>query len=125
MRLIRGYWKTILVGLGILYVCLVRDPGISLPTFAGADKWVHVLMFTLLGIVICWDSIQTKLSSVRLWLVTMIVPMVYGGIIELLQEQYFAPRSGEWMDWLADCAGTVLGAGLVMIIHHIYHKTHA
>ena len=105
MRLIRGYWKSIVVCIGILYVSLVRDPGISLPTFVGADKWVHALMYAILGGMVCWDSIRMKMSGWRLYLITIVLPMLYGGAIEVIQEQWFAPRSGEWMDWGADCAG--------------------
>ena len=122
MRLIRGYWKSIVVCIGILYVSLVRDPGISLPTFVGADKWVHALMYAILGGMVCWDSIRIKMSGWRLWLITMVLPMLYGGAIELIQEQWFAPRSGEWMDWGADCAGVIIGAISIMIIHRLYRR---
>ena len=122
MRLIRGYWKSIVVSIGILYVSLVRDPGISLPTFVGADKWVHALMYAILGGMVCWDSIRMKMSGWRLWLITMVLPMLYGGAIELIQEQWFAPRSGEWMDWGADCAGVIIGATSIMIINRLYRR---
>ena len=122
MRLIRGYWKSIVVSIGILYVSLVRDPGISLPTFVGADKWVHALMYAILGGMVCWDCMRMKMSGWRLWLITMVLPMLYGGAIELIQEQWFAPRSGEWMDWGADCAGVIIGATSIMIINRLYRR---
>ena len=122
MRLIRGYWKTVVIGIGILYVSLVRDPGISLPTFVGADKWVHGLMYAILGGIACWDSIGMKMSGWRLGIIAIGLPIMYGGIIEGIQELWFAPRSGEWMDWLADSIGVIIGAALMMIIRHLYHK---
>jgi VanZ family protein len=125
MRLIGGYWKSIVIGIGILYVSLVRDPGISLPSIDGADKWVHGLMYAILGIAIYWDSIRQKISGWLLWLIAMVLPMVYGGIIEIAQERWFAPRSGEWMDWLADCIGVIVGVGLMMIINQLCKNRHA
>lgn len=122
MRLIRGYWKTIVVCIGILYVSLVRDPGISLPTLAGADKWVHGLMYAILGGIACWDSIGMKMSGWRLGLIAIMLPIVYGGAIEVIQEQWFAPRSGEWMDWGADCIGVIMGATAIMISKRLYNK---
>ena len=122
MRLIRGYWKTIVVCIGILYVSLVRDPGISLPTFAGADKWIHGLMYAILGGIACWDSIGMKMSGWRLGLIAIVLPIVYGGAIEVIQEQWFAPRSGEWMDWGADCIGVIMGATAIMISKRLYNK---
>ena len=125
MRLIRAYWASIIVCIGILYVSLVRDPGIHLPTFVGADKWVHLLMYALLGAVATYDSIRFQLSGWRLWLVATLLPILFGGIIELVQEQWFAPRSGEWMDWLADGIGVIIGAISIMIINRLYHRLHA
>lgn len=125
MRLILGYWRTTIVCIGILYVSLVRDPGIHLPTFVGADKWVHLLMYALLGAVATYDSIRFQLSGWRLWLVATLLPILFGGIIELVQEQWFAPRSGEWMDWLADGIGVIIGAISIMIINRLYHRRHA
>jgi VanZ family protein len=125
MRLIGGYWKSIVIGIGILYVSLVRDPGIHLPTFVGADKWVHLLMYTLLGAVATYDSIRIQLSGWRLWLVATLLPILFGGIIELVQEQWFAPRSGEWIDWLADGIGVIIGTIAILIINRLYHRQHA
>jgi VanZ family protein len=125
MRLIRAYWKSVIVCIGILYVSLVRDPGIHLPTFVGADKWVHLLMYTLLGAVATYDSIRIQLSGWRLWLVATLLPILFGGIIELVQEQWFAPRSGEWIDWLADCIGVIIGTIAILIINRLYHRQHA
>jgi VanZ family protein len=65
------------------------------------------------------------MSGWLLWLIALVVPMVYGGIIEIVQELWFAPRSGEWMDWLADCIGVVVGIVLVMIIKRLYINRHA
>jgi VanZ family protein len=125
MRFIRGYWKSIVVCIGILYVSLVRDPGIHLPTFVGADKWVHLLMYALLGAVATYDSIRIQLSGWRLWLVATLLPILFGGIIELVQEQWFAPRSGEWIDWLADGIGVIIGTIAILIINRLYHRQHA
>lgn len=122
MRLIRGYWKSIVVCIGILYVSLVRDPGISLPTFVGADKWVHALMYAILGGMVCWDCMRMKMSGWRLWFTAIVLPTLYGGAIELIQEQWFTPRSGEWMDWGADCAGVIIGATSIMIIKRLYNR---
>jgi VanZ family protein len=82
-------------------------------------------MYAILGIAIYWDSIRQKMSGWLLWLIAMVVPMVYGGIIEIAQERWFAPRTGEWMDWLADCIGVIVGVGLIMIINQLCKNRHA
>ena len=79
-------------------------------------------MYAILGGMVCWDCMRMKMSGWRLWLITMVLPMLYGGAIELIQEQWFAPRSGEWMDWGADCAGVIIGATSIMIINRLYRR---
>jgi VanZ family protein len=82
-------------------------------------------MYALLGAVATYDSIRFQLSGWRLWLVATLLPILFGGIIELVQEQWFAPRSGEWIDWLADCIGVIIGTIAILIINRLYHRQHA
>lgn len=44
------------------------------------------------------------------FLLTFILPVVMGGLIEILQANCTGGRrSGDWLDWLADSIGVVLG----------------
>lgn len=119
MRLIRGYWKTIIICIGILYASLNHTPGIALPTFVGADKWMHGLMYAVLGCAICWESSAMHVQGWKKWMITLGFPVIFGGFIEILQETWFPPRSGDWMDWVADCAGAIVGWGVVVIFKRI------
>ena len=122
MRLIRGYWKSTIIYLGILYISLLRTPKINLPTFIGADKYAHVVMYLVLGIALCWESLSLHYKVWQWWLFTLIIPIFYGGIIELIQEYYFPTRSGEWYDWVADCVGILIGVGIVKLINSLHNK---
>ena len=118
-RYLSGYWKTILLAGMILYASLFRVPHLSLPPIVHGDKWAHILMYALLGGMAWWDS---ERCSVKGWwrvLVSVIVPILYGGAIEWVQEQWFYPRKGDWVDWLADSIGVVVGCGIVMTIYAI------
>lgn len=108
-RKIIGFWKSIAVAGVIAYGCLLRKPLYTLPPIEGGDKWVHWLAFLILTLVLLWDSRAAGLKSWKMWLVAVAIPVVYGGVIELLQEQFFYPRTGEWMDWLADGVGVCMG----------------
>ena len=57
-----------------------------------------------------------------LWgcMVCFAVIAVLGGAIELLQENYFPPRRGEWLDWAADLAGGGLGLLAAVGVKHIF-----
>jgi hypothetical protein len=39
-----------------------------------------------------------------------------------LQERFFYPRTGDWMDWVADVLGVVLGIGLWWIGEKMYER---
>lgn len=118
-RKVIGYWKSILIGGLIAYGCLWREPSISLPAVTYADKWVHVLVYMLLTIALLSDSYRAGLGSWRTWLVCVLCSIVYGGFIEILQEQFFYPRTGDWYDWLADVVGVVLGCVIWILVERI------
>lgn len=116
------YWRSVSVVCAIAYVSLLREPSVALPPIVGIDKYVHGLMYLLLTCTLLWDSKTSEwyrcgngIDGWRLWqwwLVVVVFPIIYGGFIEILQEKYFYPRTGDWVDWLADCAGVGIGIGV-------------
>lgn len=104
------FWRSALVVGVIAYGCLIRKPLSQLPPIEGGDKLVHWLAFAVLTLVLLWDGKKVGLKSWQMWMLAIIFPMVYGGLIEVLQEQFFFPRTGEWGDWLADSIGVLVGA---------------
>lgn len=109
MRRALRYWECAVVAVIILYGSLIREPHFQLPPVEGADKWAHVLMYLGLGATLMWDMLRDRQRGWKLWVTALVVPIVYGGVIEILQENFFYPRTGDWWDWLADIAGTVTG----------------
>lgn len=103
-RKVIGYWKSILVLSAIAYLSLLREPSISLPYVIGMDKWIHAIMYLVLTLTLLWDSQQRP----KLWWIVGVFSAIFGGFIEVLQEQFFYPRTGDWMDWLADCIGVIV-----------------
>ncbi len=124
MRRITRYWETILVGAVILYGSLIREPHLKLPPVANADKWIHGAMYMLLTMVLCWDLYRDKQTKGRLWITTTLVPIAFGGTIELLQKYFFYPRTAEWADWMADIIGTIIGCTLMYgLIYYVNRRT--
>lgn len=108
------YKESVVVALLILYASLIREPHIQLPQVAFADKWSHLLAYAVLGSMLTLNMIRDKVSKRGLWLIGLLVPIAYGGVIEILQGTFFQPRTADWLDWLADCIGTAIGTGLVI-----------
>lgn len=118
-RKVIGFWKSILVIGAITYVSLLREPNVSLPHIVGIDKWIHGVMYFLLTLTLLWDSQTLECHhgsngsngapKHKLWWIVFAFSVIYGGFIEVLQELFFYPRTGDWWDWLADCMGVVVG----------------
>lgn len=117
-RKVIGYWKSILVLSAIAYLSLLREPTISLPYVIGMDKWIHAIMYLVLTLTLLWDSQQRP----KLWWIVGVFSAIFGGFIEVLQEQFFYPRTGDWMDWLADCIGVIVAIIVWLIGVKWYEK---
>ena len=84
-RKIIRYWKSIVVLSAIAYVSLMREPSIAMPHVVGMDKWIHGAMYLILTLTLLWDSQQRP----KLWWVAGVLATIFGGVIEILQEQFF------------------------------------
>ncbi len=124
MRRILNYIPTVLVAGLILYLSLLREPHFHLPPIkiAYLDKLLHTVFYFVLAAVFTCDLWRDRVRFAILISLAIILPVIYGGIIEILQQQYFYPRTGEWFDWGADILGTLLGFALVITIIKIRKK---
>ena len=83
--------------------------------------WAHLLAYALLGAVAHWDSRRIELKRYVV-LIAIVLPILYGGALELVQELWFYPRTGDWLDWAVDAIGVVLGYSLISIALCTYQK---
>ena len=113
-----SYWRTIGAGAVIAYLSLGRSVQTALPLFAGADKIVHCLMYMLLAATFIKDTASNAMSSAYRAILAIVLVSLYGGGMELLQQYYFPPRTGEWADWIADMIGGGIVAGIYLMMRH-------
>lgn len=116
------YRTSILVVCAITYVSLFREVHVSLPPVEGIDKWIHGLMYMILALTLLWDSQQAGLGQTTKRTVAIAFSIAYGGMIEILQEQFFSPRTGDWLDWAADCIGVGVGVLIWITGKHWYAR---
>ena len=119
INIFRYYWKSIFIVLFVQYLSFTSPttfdemPSLEIPNL---DKLVHFLMYAGLTTVLIWDFKKHRKSNSNFQffvLICIVFPILFGGIVEILQSAYFAPRTGDWFDWLADLSG-VLCASLWM-----------
>lgn len=81
-----------------------EPPQFISPPLPQFDKLEHFGAFLLLN---AW-FIAAQPGRRRWWLITFAF-IVLGGVIEIIQG-WSGFRDGDWLDWMADNAGVVLGA---------------
>jgi len=82
------------------------------------DKTAHYLVYVAYGIILIYDYFKSTVSnfSIKTFMfVCILSPIILGGLIEIVQETFFKPRSAEWVDWLCDILG-ILTAWLLFYL---------
>ena len=111
----------------IVSTVLLTLPGSNLPKAQWLDtiyfdKWVHIGMFTLMVVLWNWGFMKTgKTTSLkRIFVITAIMAVLYGILMEFVQKYFVPGRSCDIKDMLADAAGS--GVGLVYCIGRYIKK---
>lgn len=100
----------------ILSIILLTLPGSAVPSYPWlatihADKWVHIGLF---GMLCFLSMLPLRVSSYtdqqrkKWFLFIMLGGILYGILMEFVQENWIINRSFEYGDILADTAGCVL-----------------
>lgn len=119
MKVVKYTCPPILVAAVIFYLSCLKTlddmPDISWPYM---DKVVHFLMYFGLSAVASFGYIYGEKGRViilKLIIFAFALPILYGGLIEIIQEKYFEGRTGDWFDFLADALGSLTVLPLALI----------
>ena len=125
LKFIVDYPLSLLLTVIIWVLCFINVPETPLENITLMDKWTHIAMYLVLGIVIFWESKrkrkramppvqEMKKAKVVLW--TFVLPALMGGLIEILQANCTGGRrSGDWLDFAADSIGAALALAICML----------
>lgn len=86
-------------------------PGAALPSApSGVDKIVHVLLYAVLGLLLtrALDGGRRHRATWHAALIVIVSCALFAAVDEWHQD-FIAGRSGDRVDWLADCVGACLG----------------
>lgn len=113
IKFIGLYWKSISVLLCILYLSFATPSTFKkIPTFENEDKIIHFLMYAGLTCVLIFDfrsHLKNNATTFTFVLACVLFPSIIGGLIEILQPTFFAPRTGSIGDFYADIIGVFVG----------------
>ena len=98
----------------------------GIPSFENEDKLVHLLMYAGLTSMLIFDFrlavLNFNLKSFRFIFFCLVFPTLLGGIIEILQPMYFAPRTASWFDFISDSIGVFVGLIFMNVFKNIVTK---
>lgn len=121
MRIFARYWKTILCAAAIAVLSLAPLSAPSKLQVPHADKWVHAAMYAALAVATFLDM-KKRFSLTKITIFLLILPIFYGGLIEILQEFCTPSRSGSWGDLAADILGGWLATFTCIFLYKFKKK---
>lgn len=101
---------TILIAI-IWYLSLFTPPKTELEHIRFIDKWTHLVMYGSLVFVLWMEDWRKQKQNFGLKrrICLYLLPVAMSGLIELAQAYCTTTRSGDWMDFLANAIGGLLG----------------
>lgn len=129
--LIRYSVVPLFISLVILYLCCfipAKDiPEVSFEFFIPMDKIVHFCMYLGLSGATAINYIHGErglVNNYKLLIIAFLLPILYGGFIEILQHYFFPPRAGDWFDFLADLLGSLTALPIALHYKKYWTKKH-
>jgi len=98
----------------IIIFVLCCTPGKYVPTahwleLLSFDKFVHASIFFILTCLwLVYMFMTNKLSMVTMIFI-IFGCVAYGGLLEVMQATVFSQRSGDWLDFIANSFGCLIG----------------
>lgn len=122
----RRYPITFLLAFAIVLLSLLPVPDVRMTVEVPLmDKWAHMVMYGVLTLVIWLEYIKAhrQMRGLRLLLLAFLAPIAMGGVLELMQAYLTTCRSGEWLDFVANSIGAVVGAGCGLLASRLWERS--
>lgn len=118
LKKLPGFSLSTICVIAILYLTLVPKPlpETDIQLFPHADKLVHAIMFG--GLFFCL-YVDMSIKKLSFYMVAAFSVIVFGGLIEIAQQNMGMGRGGDWLDFAADTAGVIIS---FIITPHIWRK---
>ena len=109
-------WIVIITVLSLSSFEDVDTEGINIPHL---DKLIHFFFYfvaAILGILLIRERTKGQFKLSRAIIITALSVIIYGIIIEVIQDTFTENRSGELYDVLANSLGAFFGAVFIIIL---------
>ena len=109
-QFINRYWIQLSLVMLLAITALSLHPLDNLPEAPGSDKTHHLIAYAAL-------AYPASLRKPKLWQAIITIFALYSGLIELIQPH--VNRYGEWMDFLANISGLLIGIAFAFLINKL------
>ncbi|EJX09745.1 VanZ like protein [gut metagenome] len=111
---IRKYPISILVIAIVIYLSFFKPPETEVISIPGLDKVVHMCMYMgmsgMLWIEFLRAHRRQNAPQWHAWLGAFVCPVLFSGVVELLQSYCTSYRGGDWWDFAANTTGVMLAS---------------
>lgn len=120
MYFVRKYPVSLLVIAAVVYLSFFRPPSTGLETVPYIDKIVHVCMYFGMSGMLWLEFIRAhrrdRAPLWHGWLGALVCPILFSGVVELLQAYCTTYRGGDWLDFAANSLGAVLATLIAQVV---------
>lgn len=113
---LKKYPLSLLIILAVIYLSLFKPPSMDLPPFPYWDKMAHFCMYAglsgMLWVEYLWNHRMERIQSRRGFIGATLIPILFGGLIELMQAYGTDYRSGDWLDFAANSLGVLTATAI-------------
>ena len=121
---LKKYPVSLLVILAVIYLSFFRPPSTELSTIPNIDKVVHVCMYFGMSGMLWLEFLRAhrrdRVPLWHAWVGALLCPVLFSGMVELLQAYCTTYRGGDWLDFAANTAGALLASGVAQVVRRKY-----
>ncbi len=122
--ILKRYPLSLLIIAVVTYLSFFRAPSTDLDNIPNIDKVVHVCMYFGMSVVPWFEFLRGhRKGKASLWhaiIGASLCPLIYGGLVEIVQGCATDYRSGDWLDFYADAAGVLLATLFALFVMRRY-----
>ncbi|MDR0989424.1 MAG: VanZ family protein [Prevotellaceae bacterium] len=114
LHYLKRYPISLLIILTVIYLSFFHPPRTELDTIRNFDKLVHIGMYLgMSGMLWLEFLLAHRRNAAPIWHVfigAMICPILFSGMVEILQSTLTTYRSGDWLDFAANSLGVCIAS---------------
>ena len=123
---LKRYPVSLLVISAVVYLSFFRPPSTELDGIPNIDKVVHECMYFGMSGMLWFEFLRAHRRDHtplwHAWVGAFLCPVLFSGVVELLQAYCTTYRGGDWLDFAANATGAVLASAVALVVRKKFFK---